>query len=126
MLVRHRGVRDGRVRDRIKAVLLRDDGMSYGEIARVLFLSDEGMRQQIDWFVICEAVLFQQPLRQTAYAVRDAERFLHIPHDVNETINGDATIAFLSYLLSVLPGLVPHIILDQARYHNPSYGFDLR
>jgi transposase len=30
------------------AVLLRDDGMSYGEIARVLFLSDEGVRQQIE------------------------------------------------------------------------------
>jgi hypothetical protein len=29
-------------------VLLRDDGMSYGEIARVLFLSDEGVRQQIE------------------------------------------------------------------------------
>ena len=34
-----------------------------------------------------------------------------------ETINADAIIAFLSYLLSVLPGLVLHIILDQARYH---------
>ena len=29
-------------------MLLRDDGMSYGEIARVLFLSDEGVRQQIE------------------------------------------------------------------------------
>ena len=48
LLVRHRGERDGRVKDRIKAVLLRDDGMSYGEIARVLFLSDEGVRQQIE------------------------------------------------------------------------------
>ena len=47
-MVRHRGERDGRVGDRIKAVLLRDDGMSYGEIARVLFLSDEGVRQQIE------------------------------------------------------------------------------
>ena len=31
-------------------MLLRDDGMSYGEIARVLFLSDEGVRQQIEDF----------------------------------------------------------------------------
>jgi transposase len=51
LLVRHRRERDGRVRDRIKAVLLRDDGMSYGEIARVVFLSDEGVRQQIDDFL---------------------------------------------------------------------------
>jgi len=34
-----------------------------------------GLGGNADWFVICEAVLFQ-PLRQTAYAVRDAERFL--------------------------------------------------
>jgi len=40
-----------------------------------------GLGGNADWFVICEAVLFQ-PLRQTAYAVRDAERFLHILHDV--------------------------------------------
>lgn len=51
LLVYHRGERDGRVRDRIKAVLLRDDGMSYGQIARVLFLSDEGVRLQIDDFL---------------------------------------------------------------------------
>jgi transposase len=48
LLVRHRAERDGRVRDRIKAVLLRDDGLSYAEIARVLFLSDEGVRQQVE------------------------------------------------------------------------------
>jgi transposase len=48
LLVRHRRERDGRVRDRIKAVLLRDDGLSYGEIARVLFLTDEGVRQQVE------------------------------------------------------------------------------
>jgi len=47
LLVRHKGERDGRIKDRIKAVLLRDDGLSYGEIARVLFLTDEGVRQQV-------------------------------------------------------------------------------
>jgi hypothetical protein len=34
---RQRCERDRRVADRIKAVRLRDDGMIYGEIARVLF-----------------------------------------------------------------------------------------
>jgi transposase len=48
LLARRKRERDGRVRDRIKAVLLWDDGLSYSEIARVLFLSDEGVRQQID------------------------------------------------------------------------------
>jgi hypothetical protein len=37
LLVSHKRERDGRVKDRVKAVLLRDEGMSYAEIARVLF-----------------------------------------------------------------------------------------
>jgi transposase len=44
---RHRKERDGRVKDRIKAVLLRDKGYSYEEIAEVLFLSDEAVRQHV-------------------------------------------------------------------------------
>jgi transposase len=242
LLVRHRGERDGRVRDRIKAVLLRDDGMSYGEIARVLFLSDEGVRQQIEDYLRqngklqpenggSEARLTDEQAKKleahldetlytrtrdiveyvketfgVAYSVRGLTKWLkqhgftyhkpvgvpakadgeaqkawivwyekfkkslqgnekilfmdgvHPTHAVRfacgwikkggrmeiptngsqrrlnilgaldledmaihtqeyETINADAIIAFLSYLLSVLPGLVLHIILDQARYH---------
>src|SRR5580698_3080623 len=48
---RHRKERDGRVKDRIKAVLLRDKGYSYEEIADVLFLSDEGTRKQVEDFL---------------------------------------------------------------------------
>jgi len=51
LLVRHRGERDRRVADRIKAVLLRDDGYSYEQIAQVLFLSDEGIRKHIEDFI---------------------------------------------------------------------------
>jgi len=51
LLVRHRGERDRRVADRIKAVLLRDDGYSYEQIAQVLFLSDEAIRKHIDDFI---------------------------------------------------------------------------
>jgi len=48
---RHRKERDRRVADRIKAVLLRDKGYSYEEIADVLFLSDEGARKHVsDYF----------------------------------------------------------------------------
>ena len=51
LLKRHRFERNGRVKDRIKAVLHRDDGKSYAEIAEILFLSDEGVRQQIEDFI---------------------------------------------------------------------------
>lgn len=47
----HRKERDGRVRDRIKAVLACDDGYSYSEIARILLLDDETIRRHIDGFV---------------------------------------------------------------------------
>jgi transposase len=48
LLRRHRGERDGRVKDRIKAVLLRDKGYSYEEIADALLISDEGARKHVD------------------------------------------------------------------------------
>lgn len=43
LIFRHRAERDSRVCDRIKAVLLRDEGWGYEEIAHALFLSDEGV-----------------------------------------------------------------------------------
>lgn len=43
----HRLERDGRIRDRIKAVLLRDKGWSYRKIADALLLSDDGVRNHI-------------------------------------------------------------------------------
>jgi transposase len=51
LLDRHRGERDRRVADRIKAVLLRDDGWSYERIAEALFLSDEAIRKHIADFI---------------------------------------------------------------------------
>lgn len=48
LIQRHRKERDGRTRDRIKAVLAYDDGYSYSEIARILLLDDETIRRHID------------------------------------------------------------------------------
>ena len=48
LLAQHRTEHDRRRADRIKAVLLRDDGWSYEQIAAALFLSDEGVRRQIE------------------------------------------------------------------------------
>jgi transposase len=45
---RHRQERDGRVRDRIKAVLAHDDGYTYSEIAKILLLDDETIRRHIE------------------------------------------------------------------------------
>jgi predicted ArsR family transcriptional regulator len=43
----HKKERDKRVCDRIKAVLLFDEGWSYHQIAHALLLSDEAVRQHI-------------------------------------------------------------------------------
>lgn len=51
LITRHRKERDGKVRDRIKAVLAYSDGYTYSEIARILLLDDETIRRHIgDYF----------------------------------------------------------------------------
>lgn len=46
--IQHKQERDGRIRDRIKAVLLYDKGWSFQQIAEALLLSDEAIRNHID------------------------------------------------------------------------------
>lgn len=48
LILRHRKERDGRVRDRIKAVLAYDDGYNCSEISRILLLDDATIRRHID------------------------------------------------------------------------------
>ena len=51
LIIQHKSERDGRVRDRIKAVLLRDKGYSYTKIAEILLLDDETVRRHVtDYF----------------------------------------------------------------------------
>ena len=47
---RHRTERDGRIRDRMKAVLLKRDGWTDSQIAQALRIHEETARQHInDW-----------------------------------------------------------------------------
>lgn len=49
--LRHRREKNRKVCDRIKAVLMHDDGYSYSEIARVLLIDDETIRRHVmDYF----------------------------------------------------------------------------
>jgi len=47
LIEQHRKERDKRVADRMKVVLLIDDGWTYKEIAQALFISDEAVRQHL-------------------------------------------------------------------------------
>ena len=49
----HKREHDGRIRDRIKAVLLYDNGWTYQEIADVLLLNDETVRQHLQDYQAC-------------------------------------------------------------------------
>jgi transposase len=44
----HKQERDGRVRDRIKAILLYDEGWTPQQIAKVLLISDQAVRNHVD------------------------------------------------------------------------------
>ena len=48
----HRQERDGRVRDRIKAVLLRDKGWSTEQIAEALLISSQAVRNHLDDYAV--------------------------------------------------------------------------
>jgi transposase len=45
--IEHKRERDGRIRDRIKAVLLTDDGWTPQQIAKVLLISDQAVREHV-------------------------------------------------------------------------------
>jgi predicted ArsR family transcriptional regulator len=45
--IQHKGERDGRIRDRIKAMLLFDKGWSIPAIAKVLLISEDAIRTHI-------------------------------------------------------------------------------
>lgn len=51
LITTHKKERDGRTRDRIKAVLLYDKGYSYHQIAEILLLDDETIRRHIDDYI---------------------------------------------------------------------------
>lgn len=48
LIKQHRQERDGKIRDRIKAVLAYDDGYNYSEIAKILLLEDTTVSRHVD------------------------------------------------------------------------------
>lgn len=54
LLKQHKKERDKRICDRIKAVLLYDEGWTYMQISKVLFLSDDAIRKHIKEFKISQ------------------------------------------------------------------------
>jgi predicted ArsR family transcriptional regulator len=46
--IQHKQEHDGRIRDRIKAILLYDEGWTSQQIAKVLLISDQAIRNHVE------------------------------------------------------------------------------
>lgn len=102
----HKRERDGRIRDRIKAVLLHDKGWSFQQIAEALLLSDEAIRNHIEEYKaskkLCpksggsiEKLSIQQSWQLEAHLgehtylyVKDIVSYVHLNFGVTYTIGG--------------------------------------
>lgn len=104
--IQHKQERDGRVRDRIKAVLLYDKGWSFQQIAEALLLSNEAIRNHIDEYKVSKKLrpesggsqekLSDKQTRQleahlqehTYLYVKDIVVYVQIAFSVTYTIHG--------------------------------------
>ena len=102
----HRLERDKRICDRIKAVLLRDKGWSYQQIADALLLSDDAVRKHIDDFVTArklkpenggskgrlssyQSELLQKHLEENTYLhVKSIVRYVELKWGISYTVAG--------------------------------------
>ena len=102
----HRMERDGRIRDRIKAVLLRDKGWSFQQIADALLLSDDAVRNHVQDYVnthklkpenggskerlsLKQSQLLQKHLEEHTYLyVKSIVRYVELTWGIQYTVAG--------------------------------------
>ena len=74
LIIQHKSERDGRIRDRIKAVLLYDKGYSYTKIAEILLLDDETIRRHISNYFIKHQLAPKNGGSVSRISLKDSER----------------------------------------------------
>jgi transposase len=123
--LRHRTERDGRIRDRIKAVLLYDMGWSYEQIAEALFLSDEAIKKHIKDFEKaqklkpanggsqsklseCQKLELSQHIDATGYTeAKEIRQYIESQYKVKYTLNGTIKLLHSLGFVYKKPKLVP-------------------
>ncbi|MGZ3632998.1 MAG: IS630 family transposase [Parachlamydiaceae bacterium] len=106
LTIHHKQERDGRIRDRIKAVLLHDKGWSLRQIAEALLISDEAVRNHIQDYEIARKLcpksggsqsklssmqsqqLEAHLMEHTYLYVKDIVVYVEVTFDVNYTVHG--------------------------------------
>jgi len=138
----HKRERDGRVRNRIKAVLLYDKGWSVAAIAEALLLSEDAIREHIneykeskklkpenggsteklslDW--IQKGVRKEIPSNSGRSRINLSGIIDVIDHKVlvqeDKTLNAEATISFFRKIEEAYPEKTRvHVFCDNARYY---------
>ena len=106
LTIQHKQERDGRIRDRIKAVLLHDKGWSLRQIAEALLISDEAVRHHIQDYDISKKLcpesggsqaklssmqsqqLEAHLLKHTYLYVKDILAYVEVNFGVKYTVHG--------------------------------------
>lgn len=76
LIITHKKERDGRIRDRIKAVLLYDNGYSYQQIAEILLLDDETIRRHVEDYQCAEKLMTKNGGSQSKLDVDQTEKLI--------------------------------------------------
>lgn len=106
LTIQHKQERDGRIRDRIKAILLHDKGWSLRQIAEALLISDEAVRNHIQDYDTAKKLrpesggsqsklssiqsqkLEAHLLQYTYLYVKDILAYVKITFGINYTVHG--------------------------------------
>lgn len=133
--LRHRYEDDGRVRDRIKAVLLKSEGWKNKTIAQALRIHEETVRQHLTDWSTDEKL---KPENGGSYSKLDEKQTCMLDTHLSDTnimgpielytmnvvsrrpeyVNAETTVAFFEQLKTAYPDTPKiHIILDQSGYH---------
>lgn len=129
----HKPERDGRVRDRIKAVLLSDEGWTPQQIAKVLLISDQAVREHVHEYKASHKLKpafgwIKTGVRKEIPANTGRERINlsgmidMIQHQViiheDKTLNAETTIQFVRKIEEAYPTKNKiHIFCDNAPYY---------
>jgi len=123
----HKRERDGRIRDRIKAVLLYDKGWSIVAIAEALLLSEDAIREHITEYRESKKLKPENGGSTEKLSIEQSEQleqhlrdhtYLYVKDIEDKMLNAEATISFFQKIEEAYPeknGI--HVFCDNARYY---------
>jgi transposase len=121
LIKRHRVERDGRVRDRMKAVLLTDDGWTTERIAAALFIDEQTVRQHVSDYVQTQKLKPENGGSTTKLNVEQTtELIAHIDSKVYATIKEICAYVEAKYQIKYsVRGMTDWLKRQDFTFHQP-------